>query len=413
MTHQPPNAPILYSFPDNGELVDSVAEFVLKAQNDAIKKRGAFTLAISGGSLPANLKGLIGKEGVLFDKWCVVCPLSRPPCADASPPPPRGSHLGAAARGCSHGQPRLDGRSSREAARDEPELSMPTSPRRQALGVGSSRDRPQLSSRADQSTVCPPFPAWMLVMPPILSLSSLRLPSSFALPPSLREVFFCDERLVDLDHEDSNYASVKKLFLDQAKIAPSQVHTIDTSLMSDPEELADEYERQLIATFAQRDAARYPVFDLILLGMGPDGHTCSLFPGHPLLSEEDRWVAFIEDSPKPPAKRITFTYPVINHAYRVAFVAAGEGKQDVLAKVLDEPELGLPSSRVKPAHPGQLYWFADDAATAKVKYTKVRCDDSHSLLPVLRPLTSALPPSQTPFPKKLQESEEKLLAAQD
>lgn len=71
MTHQPPNAPILYSFPDNGELVDSVAEFVLKAQNDAIKKRGAFTLAISGGSLPANLKGLIGKEGVLFDKWCV------------------------------------------------------------------------------------------------------------------------------------------------------------------------------------------------------------------------------------------------------------------------------------------------------------------------------------------------------
>ncbi|CED83852.1 6-phosphogluconolactonase [Phaffia rhodozyma] len=253
MSHPSPAPPVLYSFPENTELVSAVADFVLKAQNDAIRKRGAFTLAISGGSLPANLKGLIGKEGVLWEKW---------------------------------------------------------------------------------------------------------------------EVFFCDERLVELDHEDSNYASVKKLFLDHTTISPNQVHTINTSLLNDPEELADEYERQLIATFAQRDAARYPVFDLILLGMGPDGHTCSLFPGHELLTEEDRWVAFIEDSPKPPAKRITFTYPVINHAYRVAFVAAGEGKQDILAKVLDEPEAGLPSSRVRPAAPGQIFWFTDDAATAKVKYTK-------------------------------------------
>lgn len=76
MSHHAPLAPILYSFPDSTELVDSVAEFVLKAQNDAIKRRGAFTLAISGGSLPGNLKGLIGKEGVLFDKWCVVYPIS-------------------------------------------------------------------------------------------------------------------------------------------------------------------------------------------------------------------------------------------------------------------------------------------------------------------------------------------------
>ena len=186
-----------------------------------------------------------------------------------------------------------------------------------------------------------------------------------------REIFFCDERLVALDHEDSNYASVDKLFLSETPITAAQVHTIDTSLLSDPEELADEYERQLIATFAQRDAARYPVFDLILLGMGPDGHTCSLFPGHALLTEEDRWVAFIEDSPKPPAKRITFTYPVINHAYRVAFVAAGEGKQETLKQVLDEPEKGLPSSRVRPSAPGQVFWFTDDAASAQVKYPKV------------------------------------------
>jgi len=116
------------------------------------------------------------------------------------------------------------------------------------------------------------------------------------------------------------------------------------------------------------NAARFPVFDLILLGMGPDGHTCSLFPGHELLSESDLWVAPVTDSPKPPAKRITFTYPVINHAYRVAFVVAGESKQDMLHAVLDEPEEGLPCSRVRPAPPGLVFWFADAAAAKKVNY---------------------------------------------
>lgn len=148
------------------------------------------------------------------------------------------------------------------------------------------------------------------------------------------------------------------------------MHTIDVSLLSDPEELADEYERQLIATFAQRDAARYPVFDLILLGVGPDGHTASLFPGHALLAEEDRWVAYLEDSPKPPPARITLTYLVLNHAARVAFVAAGAGKADMLQAILDRPQEGLPASRVRPAAPGQLFWFVDDAASAKVEYQR-------------------------------------------
>jgi len=69
MSHQAPHPQVLYSFPTNDKLVKSVADFVLKAQNDAIKKRGAFCLAISGGSLPSNLRGLIGKKGVQWDKW--------------------------------------------------------------------------------------------------------------------------------------------------------------------------------------------------------------------------------------------------------------------------------------------------------------------------------------------------------
>jgi 6-phosphogluconolactonase len=141
-------------------------------------------------------------------------------------------------------------------------------------------------------------------------------------------------------------------------------------LLDDLEELSDAYEKELIREFAQKDSASFPIFDLILLGIGPDGHTASLFPGHELLSEADRWVAYIEDSPKPPPKRITFTYPVINHAARVAFVATGAGKVEILPSILDTPDLGLPAARVRPVATGQLVWFVDDAASAKVKLAK-------------------------------------------
>lgn len=174
-----------------------------------------------------------------------------------------------------------------------------------------------------------------------------------------------------LDHEDSNYYLCDKEFFSKVpELKRSQIHTIDESLLNDPEELSDAYEKQLVSAFAGKESVRNPVFDLILLGMGPDGHTCSLFPGHELLEEKDRWVAPIEDSPKPPKKRITITYPVLNHAHRVAFVMAGEGKQESLAKALDQPDLRLPASRVKPAPPGDVYWFADDAATKQTKYPR-------------------------------------------
>jgi 6-phosphogluconolactonase len=153
-------------------------------------------------------------------------------------------------------------------------------------------------------------------------------------------------------------------------IPPGNIHTIDETLLDDLEELSDAYEKELIREFAQKDSARFPVFDLILLGIGPDGHTASLFPGHELLLEHDRWVAPIEDSPKPPPRRVTFTYPVINHATRVAFVATGEGKAQILPNILDTPELGLPAARVRPVAHGQLVWFVDDAASAEVKLQK-------------------------------------------
>ncbi|KAF5368365.1 hypothetical protein D9758_002387 [Tetrapyrgos nigripes] len=248
--HHAPNPPALHSFESVDLLTDSLASFVVKAQKEAIDRKGRFTIALSGGSLPKMLKGLVGHTGVKWEHW---------------------------------------------------------------------------------------------------------------------QVFYADERVVPLDHPDSNHKLCMDELFSKVGIPKENVHAIDPSLADDLEELSDAYEKELIREFAQKDAARFPVFDLILLGMGPDGHTASLFPGHALLTEDDRWVAYIEDSPKPPPKRITLTYPVINHAARVAFVAAGEGKADMLTRVLDHPEEGLPSSRVKPVYPGQLYWFVDAPAAAKLE----------------------------------------------
>lgn len=193
-----------------------------------------------------------------------------------------------------------------------------------------------------------------------------------------RQVFYADERVVPLTDPDSNHKlCIETLFGDERVQPKPTIHTINESILEagGPDviaDIADEYEKQLIAEFASKDSARFPVFDLILLGIGPDGHTASLFPGHELLAEEDSWVAYLSDSPKPPPSRITLTYPVINHANRVAFVATGEGKQDILQTIIDEPEKGLPASRVRPTVHGELFWFVDDAASQKVKHPKAQ-----------------------------------------
>jgi 6-phosphogluconolactonase len=185
-------------------------------------------------------------------------------------------------------------------------------------------------------------------------------------------VFYVDERAVPLDDPDSNHNACTKAFFSKVPIPEENIHTIDRSLLEDLEELSDAYEQVLIREFAMKASARFPVFDLILLGMGPDGHTASLFPDHSLLLENDRWVAPIEDSPKPPPKRITLTFPVINHAAKVVFVTAGKEKKEALKAVLDLPGMEgskLPASRVKPVS-GQLFWFVDDEAYEGVDYPK-------------------------------------------
>jgi 6-phosphogluconolactonase len=131
-------------------------------------------------------------------------------------------------------------------------------------------------------------------------------------------------------------------------------------------EVVHDYEQKLINVFAGINSVKFPVFDLLLLGIGPDGHTCSLFPNSSELDEPTLWVTYVDDSPKPPPRRITLTLPVINHAHNVVFVATGKGKQDVLRDILQKDEnKNLPASLVKPVN-GNLYWFLDEEAAAKL-----------------------------------------------
>ncbi|KAI0603041.1 6-phosphogluconolactonase [Biscogniauxia sp. FL1348] len=185
------------------------------------------------------------------------------------------------------------------------------------------------------------------------------------------EIFFADERAVPLDHEDSNYALLKKELLDKipASWGKPTVHPINTEFLDDTQELADQYEQVLVNSFAKGDSVKLPIFDLLLLGSGPDGHTCSLFPGHPLLRETDAWVAPIEDSPKPPPKRITLTLPVITHSVRVAFIATGAAKKEIMKQIFEEGN-GLPCALVNEATGERCSWFTDNAAIEGVSYPR-------------------------------------------
>ncbi|KAI9278031.1 6-phosphogluconolactonase [Sporodiniella umbellata] len=177
-------------------------------------------------------------------------------------------------------------------------------------------------------------------------------------------LFWADERCVAHDDADSNFLEVKKSLLDHIPSLPQEnIYAIHEGYAKaqEVEKAAVDYEEKL-----KRFFKGLPKFDVILLGMGPDGHCCSLFPGHPLLDEQTRWVAPISDSPKPPPKRITLTYPVVNNAQCVVFVTAGEGKKEMVQQIIEEPQHSYPCQRVQPKH-GKLYWFIDDAAASKLK----------------------------------------------
>jgi 6-phosphogluconolactonase len=175
-------------------------------------------------------------------------------------------------------------------------------------------------------------------------------------------VFWGDERTVPPDDPDSNYRMAREALLDRVALPSSNVHRIPAEL--EPTRAAEEYAHTLRDFFTRRTGAAR--FDLILLGMGADGHTASLFPGTAALDEHERWVVanYVE---KLDTWRITLTLPVLNGAEHVAFLVAGAGKAETLKRVLQGPRQPreLPSQLIHPAQ-GTLVWLLDHAAAAQL-----------------------------------------------
>lgn len=175
------------------------------------------------------------------------------------------------------------------------------------------------------------------------------------------EIFWGDERWVPLDSPESNAGEAMRGFLDKVRIPRAQIHpyALDTT----PEASA----AQMAASIATYGADETTRFHLILLGMGDDGHTASLFPGTEAIHERRKLVVSHRVE-KLDATRLTFTPPLINAAFQVAFLVGGAGKADMLHKVLDGPvDIDTyPSQVVRPAH-GKLTWLVDEAAAAQLE----------------------------------------------
>jgi 6-phosphogluconolactonase len=176
-------------------------------------------------------------------------------------------------------------------------------------------------------------------------------------------VFFSDERCVPHDHPDSNYRMARETLLGKVPIPADQIFPIRCDDGAESDAAAADYARALSDVFGLR-RGELPRFDLILLGVGIDGHTGSLFPGSPALKEVFRPVVAVHAAAAAIPERITLTYPVLNSAANVIFLAAGAEKAKVVRSALKEGAL-LPAGMVRPAN-GRLVWLLDRAAAALV-----------------------------------------------
>jgi len=186
-------------------------------------------------------------------------------------------------------------------------------------------------------------------------------------PWNLIHVFWGDERCVPPDDADSNYKLAADALLSQVPLPETNIHRVPTD-PGDCAQAAADYAQELV-TFFGLEGRALPHFDLILLGVGDDGHTASLFPGKPALDERE---ALVVASPPgrlpPPVDRVTLTLPVLNAARQVVFLATGAGKREIVNRILagvdaTEGDL-LPAQRVRPAN-GTLTWIIDQAAAGQ------------------------------------------------
>ncbi len=170
-------------------------------------------------------------------------------------------------------------------------------------------------------------------------------------------LFWGDERYVAQDDPLSNFRMTHETLISRVPIPPANVHPMST-LPGPPEKSAEAYEQELRKFFG----AAPPEFDLQLLGLGPEGHIASLFPGAPALEEKQRWVMAVEAPAKPP-QRLTLTPVVLNRGRNTFFLVAGKDKREIISALRNEPDSKpsqYPAGRIRPA--GRVLWFLDQAA---------------------------------------------------
>lgn len=177
-----------------------------------------------------------------------------------------------------------------------------------------------------------------------------------SLPMNRFELYWGDERYVPHDHKDSNYRMTREALLDHVAVPADQVHP--WPYLETPQASADAYEQLLVSRFGGPTQVE---FDIVLLGMGDDGHTASLFPGTEALKVRDR-AAVANRVEKLDTWRLTLTYPVFENAEHVWFLVCGAAKAEVLPKVLAGED--FPSAHVRSR--GELVWMLDEAAAAKL-----------------------------------------------
>ena len=181
--------------------------------------------------------------------------------------------------------------------------------------------------------------------------------------------FWGDERCVAPDHQDSNYNTARKAFLDVVPVQTEQIHRIEGEFGACA--AAARYEHDLRTFFGN---VSLPVFDLMFLGLGEDGHTASIFPDSPELIEIRRWTAAVKHAVPPPplVDRVTLTLPVINAARKVAFLAVGADKAQIIVRILEnrnENGSPLPAQLVQPIS-GTVTWYVDQEAYSFMSMNK-------------------------------------------
>ena len=203
---------------------------------------------------------------------------------------------------------------------------------------------------------------WFSIAVPGGSVAAACFPAIAELPLDWAAVhlFWADERAVPPSHPESNYGIAARLWLDRAGVPVASVHRMPADAL-DLTAAADRYAAELTAVLGP-----VPVLDLALLGMGPDGHVASLFPGHVVLDDRERLVAVVTDAPKLPSRRLTLTLPILASARRVIVVAFGEAKADALAAAMTDERSRLPVAQLLRGAASSLV-LADGAAGAGLK----------------------------------------------